>query len=206
MFAIIYAIIKGIVISVILWIGCVLLGRFSNKRFSPTIVHHLVMFAVAAITCILIISYSITSSLKSTVEEYGSLAINLKNLPVNLNLPDINTSGINSEDYIASVTEEIENEYPIIANRISKLTDGNEELQAQVSQILSSNVRDKTTQIINAITTTCYQGIVDKLFWLKFKFLVGIIIVQLIQVVMVLMAANQQMRKAMFVTNYDFTE
>ncbi len=203
MFAFIFAVIKGVVISALLCIGCVLLGRAINKRFSPTIVHYIVMLAVVIVTCILIVSYSLTSSLKSTVEEYGSLAINITNLPASINIDAITSNAVNGNDYVESVVKAIGNEYPLIAGQILKLTAGNTELQSQVNTILSSNATDKTAQIVNCVTISCYQGILDKLFWVKFKILAGIVLVQLIQIVMVFMAVNKSTKKKEYIRDFE---
>jgi len=205
MFTFIFAIIKGVIISILLLVGCVLLGKAINKKFSLTIVHYLVMFVVAVVTCILIVSYSLTSSLKSTVEEYGSLVINITTLPANTNLDALTSTVSGSEDYIESVSKAIGNEYPLISGYIQKITTGNKKLQSQVDAIIKSNAADKTTQIVNAVTASSYQGIVDKLFWVKFKVFIGIVLVQLIQLVMVFMAANQSARRSSYYDNFDFT-
>ena len=204
MFAFIFAVIKGIIISILLLAGCVLLGKAINKKFSLTIVHYLVMFVVAVVTCILIVSYSLTSSLKSTVEEYGSLVINITTLPANTNLDALTSTVYGSEDYIESVSKAIGNEYPLISGYIQKITTGNKKLQSQVNSIIKSNAADKTTQIVNAVAASSYQGIVDKLFWVKFKIFIGIVLVQLIQFVMILTVVNKKTKTTYRPRRYNY--
>lgn len=186
------AILKGIIISVLLLLGCVLLGKAINKRFSPTIAHYLVMFVITLVTCILIVFYSLTSSLKSTVEKYGSLVVDITTLPANINLETLTSNVTDIEDYIESVSKVIGNEYPLISDLIQKVTKSNKKLQFQINAILASNSADKTVQIINSVTTSAYQGIIDKFFWVKFKLFMGIVFVQLILIVMMLSVTNKK--------------
>ena len=203
MFAVIFAIIKGVIISVLLLVGCVWLGKTINKRFSPTIVHYLVMFAVSLVTCILIVSYSLTSSLKSTVEKYGSLVVSMTALPANMNLEALTSNVADSEDYIESVSQAISREYPLISSHIQKMTKGNKNLQSQVNAIVASGAADKTAQIVNCVATSCYQGIVDKFFRVKLKLFIGIVLLQLIQFGMIWVATNKTAkRKSRYTRNY----
>lgn len=208
MFTFLFALLKGVFISGLLWIGCILLGKAINKKISLTIIHHLVMFVIATITCILIISYSLTSSLKSTVEEYGGLVINSTNFITELGSDAVSSELVtNGTEYIQTITELVGNEYPLIAGRIAKLTEGNKTLQTEVNRILSSNVQDKSSQIINAVVNTCYQGVLDKLYWAKFKIFMGILVAQLLQVAMIMMVANKSPKKSQYTRKkYDPTE
>lgn len=198
MFTLFAAILKGIFLSILLWVGSALSGRLICRNFSATIVHHMVMFVVAVITCVLITSYSVTSSLQNTVQKYGSILVQGSNL--------VKSSAQikNSDDYIAAVSQTLKKEYPLVADRVTEWIEGNEALRTNVAQILASNSTDKATQVTKYVSESFFKDIMKKFSATKWKILIAIIILQLAQLAMIVVAANNQGRRNAMINAYNY--
>lgn len=196
MFSAIFYILKAIFFSIFLWIGCAFLGRLISKKFSTTLGQHIVMFIVAIISCILFISYFFTSYLHSTVKGYGQQIVVLTQSAQKATQNLLTYSGEDSSEYIKSIAGNMADSYPLIAGRIQKVVEQNNELQKKVEQILQSDAVDKANLITTCITENCYQGVLKKLFGVKMKLLIGLLIVQATQVVMIISAANKTQRRS----------